>query len=208
MKKALTRILISATLGVSLIAATPQPLTVLSTLDELLAKAPIRGETVIVLGGSAAFDNRPISIAKHYKPMIYPTNGITGFPALDGGGWYVVALGGSSSAGPLNEVVLSCLDDGTVHSMTVYETNGFYVLTIDQSPSVAYPSSVYIESSDGSSHRLLVSKHSDTGVYAPAVAQGSSTVTPSPLVLVAPDTSEHNISITNMGGIHTFLINQ
>lgn len=207
MKKALTRILISAALGVSLIAATPQPLTILNTLTELLEKPARYGETIIILGGLEPFD-APIRLAKHFTNEAYPINGTTTFPATNGGIWYLTTLGGPSQSGPVNSLAIACVDDGTVHDVSVGEYLGYYLLRVEQSASLLYPTINYVESSDGTSHRMTIRKDTDSGLYLVAIAQGTATVAPQTLSFIADDTSEHIVTLTNNQGTHTFLVSQ
>ncbi len=194
-------------MALAVVAATPQPLTVLNTLSELLAKPARYGETVIILGGAAPFD-APIRIAKHFTNEAYPINGTTTFPATNGGIWYLTTLGGTAQSGPVATISIACSDDGSVHDVSVGSYLGYYLLRVDQSASLLYPTINYVESSDGTSHRMTIRKNADAGIYTLAIGQGTATVAPQTLTFIADDTSEHIVTLTNYLGTHTFQVTQ
>lgn len=207
MRKRIATKLAFLAMGLALVAATPQPLTVLNTLAELLTKPARYGETVIILGGSAPFDTT-VRIAKHFTNEAYPINGTTTFPATNGGIWYLTTLGGTAQSGPVSSVSISCADDGTVHAVSVSQQLGYYLLSVEQSASLMYPTINYIESSDGTSHRMSIRKDSASGIYSVAIGQGTATVAPQTLTFIAEDTSEHTVTLTNYQGTHIFLVTQ
>lgn len=207
MRKRIATKLALLAMGLALVAATPQPMTVLNTLTELLEKPARYGETIIILGGSAPFD-APIRLAKHFTNEAYPINGTTTFPATNGGIWYLTTLGGSAQSGPVNSLAIACSDDGSVHDVSVSLYLGYYLLRVDQSASLLYPTINYIESSDGTSHRMTIRKDTASGVYSVAIGQGTATVAPQTLTFIADDTSEHIVTLTNYQGTHTFQVTQ
>ena len=182
--------------------------TVVNTIAELLAKPATFDEVVLVLGDQAPFDSS-VRLAKHFRTNVYPINGINVFPATNSGQWYLSALGGGASAPSTTEaIVLNCPDDDSNHEVSVGLFGSNYVLQVNQLPTVQLPSSLYIESSDSTSHKVSLGKSESSGVYSVSVGQGNSIVAPATFALVAQDTSEHIITlVTNFSG-HTISVSQ
>ena len=186
--------------------APEKQLTVVDNLNELLIKPAAFEQTVLVLGTTFPFDS-PLRIAKHYRTLVYPTNGVNVFPAVNGGEWFLTLVGSTAVGGPVGEIALAC-DDGTVHSVTLGYVNSTFTPYVDQSASLQFPVSLYLESQDGTSHKIGIAKDVGTGVYTLAVHQGNSVVAPVTVALIAPDTSEHTLTLVTNYSAHTLAVTQ
>lgn len=207
MKRILTALLVAVAFFVTA-ASVPKPVLVFDTMTDLLLYPATTDQTIIILGGAAAFDSPP-RVARHYKTLVYPIDNITVFPEIRGGEWYVTPLGGGgSSGGPVSSIAIACPDDNTSHTLRVVKVGAAYSFAIDQSSAVIYPQAVYVESSDSSSHRMTLVKDATTGYYSLALVQTDSVVLPTRLTLIASDTTEHTVGATNIGGTHAFTLIQ
>lgn len=188
-------------------AASVSPVTVIDSLAALLAKPAIRGETVMVLGSETPFD-APIRIARHFTNILYPIDNVSVFAATNGGEWFLTSLGSVTPTGPVAEVSITCPDDTSVHKVTIGLHGGYYTLEVDQSPSVVFPTSLYLEANDGTSHRITIARDPEVPAYRLAVVQELSSVAPQTLVMTHPDATQHTVSLVNLGGIFALQVQQ
>lgn len=209
--KSITRKLATAVAVIALaIAASAQvsQVTVINTIAELLAKPATYDEVLIVLGEVTPFDS-PLRLAKHFRTLVYPINGVNVFAATNVGEWYLTPLSsGSSAEGVRTNFIANCPEDGTNHEITLGLSGSTYNLQVNQSASVQLPVSLYLEAEDNTSHKIVISKDSGTGVYGLLVYQPSSVIAPIFFALQAADSSEHIINVTtNLGG-YSISVNQ
>ena len=181
-------------------------ITVINTIAELLAKPATFGEVLIVLGEVTPFDS-PLRLAKHFRTLVYPINGVNVFPATNSGEWYLVPLSsGSVAQGVQTNFIANCPVDGSNHEITLGIYGSTYALQVNQSPSVQLPVSLYLEAEDSTSHKVTISL--DSGVYGLSVAQANSVVAPIFFALAAEDSSEHIVNLTTNFGGYTISVNQ
>lgn len=181
--------------------------TVINTIAELLAKPATFGEAIIVLGEVTPFDG-PLRLAKHFRTLVYPINGVNVFPATNVGEWYLTPLSSSSaSEGIRTNFVANCPVDGSNHEITLGISGSTYNLQVNQSPSIQLPVSLYLEAEDNTSHKVVINLD-DSGVYGLLVYTANSVIAPMFFALQASDSSEHIVNITtNLGG-YSISVNQ
>lgn len=150
------KIIIAASVVVASVCATAQWVTVtLQSTNQLAARRPITGETVIVLNTNGTSIPGPADAWYNTTNTTVP-EGENNIPAIDGSAW----VRAERPEGSGFNGTLTCLDDNTVHTLGLTLVGTNYLLSINQvaADPLLFPTSFAITADDLTTHLILIAK--------------------------------------------------